>query len=213
MVATDEEKFAPVIELKTTLSRKHHPGYFWPFIKFPVTAFLWAELGKPCFFDCLWENPDSCPIIDDHIFTDAILRILPLDPPILLQSLVKSSSSKIPLESLLRRKMESRVGLTVDLKLIFWVLLQVLAPVHLVIWSLSLQCLTNIFELIILLLSTGSFTLILSLFCLMSFTPTALFFFDGLLAFLNLPLLGISSSLLVFSLSSSHTAVPHCTIG
>ena len=28
MVAADEEKFSPVIELKTTLLRKHHPDYF-----------------------------------------------------------------------------------------------------------------------------------------------------------------------------------------
>ena len=28
MVAADEEKFPPVVELKTTLSRKHRPDYF-----------------------------------------------------------------------------------------------------------------------------------------------------------------------------------------
>lgn len=28
MVVADEEKFPPVVELKTTLSRKHRPDYF-----------------------------------------------------------------------------------------------------------------------------------------------------------------------------------------
>ena len=119
MITTDEEKFSSVVELKTSFMWEHYPNYSLSFVKLLFAAVQRTELRKPGFLYCLRENPDSRAVVDFHIFADAILRVLPLDPPFLLQSLVKCSRSQVSLQSFLWRKMETGVCLGVDLELIF----------------------------------------------------------------------------------------------